>query len=204
MRLQVDQEFQQIRINDLNKQNNVQIFSTSIRGGKAFAAEQKFRELKTRTAKLMSQKLKITPKKITEMSTTNMNIKPSVKYGISLENIENKALNSERFKTLFNMHGIEKTNKLADRMDRYDKKRYLRKRKKLRENLNIGEKVYVLVERKKAHQENFISNQFRIFVILAKIPHIDEIKYYWIKSPLSDLPKRFQRSELFALKSNFI
>ena len=63
MRLQVDQEFQQIRINDLNKQNNVQIFSTSIRGGKAFAAEQKFRELKTRTAKLMSQKLKITPKK---------------------------------------------------------------------------------------------------------------------------------------------
>ena len=147
MRLQVDQEFQQIRINDLNKQNNVQIFSTSIRGGKAFAAEQKFRELKTRTAKLMSQKLKITPKKITEMSTTNMNIKPSVKYGISLENIENKALNSERFKTLFNMHGIEKTNKLADRMDRYDKKRYLRKTKKLRENLNIGEKVNLLAER---------------------------------------------------------
>ena len=143
----------------------------------------------------MSQKLKITPKKKKkiEMSTTNMNIKPNAKYGISLENIENKALNSERFKTLFNMHRIEKMNKLTDRMDRYDKKRYLRKRKKLRENLNIGEKVYVLVERKKAHQENFISNQFRIFVILAKIPHIDEIKYYWIKSPLSDLPKRFQR-----------
>ena len=76
-----------------------------------------------------------------------MNIKPNAKYGISPENIENKALNSERFKTLFNMHRIEKTNKLTDRMDRYDKKRYLRKRKKLTENLNIGEKVYVLVER---------------------------------------------------------
>ena len=63
MRLQVDQEFQQIRINDLNKQNNEQMFSTSIRGRKAFAAEQKIRELKTRIAKLMSQKLKITPKK---------------------------------------------------------------------------------------------------------------------------------------------
>ena len=81
------------------------------------------------------------------MSTTNMNIKPSVKYGISSENIENKALNNERFKTLFNMHRIEKTNKLADRIDRCDKKRYLRKRKKLRENLNIGEKVNVLAER---------------------------------------------------------
>ena len=43
MRLQVDQEFKQIRINDLNKQNNMQMFSTSIRGGKAFAAEQKIR-----------------------------------------------------------------------------------------------------------------------------------------------------------------
>ena len=63
MRLQVDQEFQQIRINDLNKQKNVQMFSTSIIGGKAFADEQKIRELKTRIAKLMSQKLKITPKK---------------------------------------------------------------------------------------------------------------------------------------------
>ena len=63
------------------------------------------------------------------MSTANMNIKPSIKYGISPENIEDKALNSERFKTLFNMHRIEKTGKLAARMDRYDKKRYQRKRK---------------------------------------------------------------------------
>ena len=173
--MQVDQEFQQIRINDLNKQNNVQMFSTSIRGRKAFAAEQKIRELKTRIAKLMSQKLKITPKKIIEMSTTNMNIKPSLKYSISPENIEIKALNSERFKTLFNMHRIEKTNKLADRMDRYDKKWYLRKRKKLRENLNIGEKVYVLAERikkKSAPGKFYIRNQYRILVILAKIPHI--------------------------------
>ena len=63
------------------------------------------------------------------MSTANMNIKPSIKYGISPENIEDKALNSEIFKTLFNMHRIEKTGKLAARMDRYDKKRYQRKRK---------------------------------------------------------------------------
>ena len=129
MRMQVDQEFQQIRTNDLNKQNNVQMFTTSVRGRKAFAAEQKIRELKTRIAKLKSQKLKLTPKKIIEMSTANMNIKPSIKYGISPENIEDKALNSEIFKTLFNMHRIEKTGKLAARTDRYDKKRYQRKRK---------------------------------------------------------------------------
>ena len=55
MGMQVDQEFQQIRTNDLNKQNNVQMFTTSVRGRKAFAAEQKIRELKTRIAKLKSQ-----------------------------------------------------------------------------------------------------------------------------------------------------
>ena len=32
---------------------------------------------------------------------------------------------------------------------------------------------------------------------------IDGIRYYWIKSSLTDLPKRFQRSELFALRANF-
>ena len=63
MKLQVDQEFQQVRIKDLNKQNNVEMFSTSLRGGKAFAAEQKIRELKTRISKLDGQKLKISPKK---------------------------------------------------------------------------------------------------------------------------------------------
>ena len=36
-KLQVDQEFQQLKIKDLNMQNNVKMFSTSLRGGKAFA-----------------------------------------------------------------------------------------------------------------------------------------------------------------------
>ena len=63
MKLKVDQEFQQVRIKDLSDLNNVEMFSTAIRGGKAFAAERKIRELKTRIAKLVSQKLKISPKK---------------------------------------------------------------------------------------------------------------------------------------------
>ena len=51
-RLQVDNEFQQVKIKDLNDKFNVTIFTTSLRGGKAFAAEQKIRELKSRTSKL--------------------------------------------------------------------------------------------------------------------------------------------------------
>ena len=43
MRLQVDNEFEQIKIKDLNEKNNIQIFTSSLRGGKAFATEQKIR-----------------------------------------------------------------------------------------------------------------------------------------------------------------
>ena len=33
MRLQVDNEFQQVKLKDLNDQNNVEMFTTSVRGG---------------------------------------------------------------------------------------------------------------------------------------------------------------------------
>ena len=46
MRLQTDQEFKQWEIYDLNKIFNVDMFTTSLRSGKAFAAEQKIREFK--------------------------------------------------------------------------------------------------------------------------------------------------------------
>ena len=58
MRLQVDNEFQQVKIKDLNDENNVKMFTTSVSGGKPFAAEQKIPELKTRIRnyKLRNQK----------------------------------------------------------------------------------------------------------------------------------------------------
>ena len=52
MRLQVNNEFQQVKIKDLNPENNAEMFTSSSRGGKAFAAELKIRELKTRIAKI--------------------------------------------------------------------------------------------------------------------------------------------------------
>ena len=117
VKLQVDQEFQQVKIKDLNDLNNVEMFSTFLRGGKAFAAEQKIRELKARIAKLFSQKLKMSQRKIIQMSTINMNIRPSKKYGFSPEEVEKRALESERFRTVYNMHRLEKTNKLNLRQE---------------------------------------------------------------------------------------
>ena len=112
MRLQVDNEFQQVKIKDLNDKNNADMFTSSLRGSKAFAAEQKIRELKRRTAKLNAQKLKISPIKILQSSVLNMNIMKSVEYGLSPEEIESRSLAGERFKTVFNMHRIINTKNL--------------------------------------------------------------------------------------------
>ena len=143
-----------------------------------------------------------------------MNIQPSKKYGFSPDEVESRALKSERFRTPYNMHRIERTDKLNKRMDRYDQKKYLRKRKKLRENLNIGERVYVLAERIKkkgapgkfykqsAHNISYFSKE-TVYTIRKK-KMIDGIRYYWVKSLIADLPKHFLRTELLALRSNFM
>ena len=140
MRLQIDNEFQQVKIKSLNDENNVEMFTSSVRGGKAFVAEQKLRELKARVSKLNAQKLRIAPTKIVQNSALNMNLMKIVKYGLSPEEIKSQSLKSERFRILFNMHRIEKTQKLQARFDRYDRKRYMAKRKKLRENLMMVKK----------------------------------------------------------------
>ena len=191
MKLQVDQEFQQVRTKDLNDLNNVEMFSTSDRGRKAFKkSDQKIRELKTRIAKLASHKLNISPPKIIEMSTANMNIKKSKKYSFSPEEVEQKALQSERFRTVYNMHRLEKTHKLNQREDCYDKKIYDRKPKRLRQNFSVGENVYILAERikKKSAPGKFYKqlvqnisyfNKDTVFTIRKK-QTIDDIMYYWV------------------------
>ena len=88
MRLQVDNEFQKVKIKDLNDENNVEMFTSLVRGGKLFAAQQKIRELETKTAKLNTQRLKITPTKIIQNSVLNINNMKSKKYGLSPEEIE--------------------------------------------------------------------------------------------------------------------
>ena len=56
----------------MNDENNVEMFTSSVRGGKAFAAEQKIRELKTRV-----WKLKISSAKTVQNSTLNTNLMKS-------------------------------------------------------------------------------------------------------------------------------
>ena len=145
-RVKVDNEFQPVKIKDLNDENNVERFTSSVRGDNAFTAEQKIRELKTRISKINAQKLKISPQKIMQTSTLNMNLVKSSKYDLSPEEIERRSLSGERFKTISNMDRIETTQKLHRRLDDYDVRKYSANKRKLRDKIFIGKKVYALAE----------------------------------------------------------
>ena len=63
------------------------MFSTAVRGGKAFAAEKKIRELKKRISRLSALqkniKVKRSPNNIIEKAVYNMNSLPSAKCRIT-------------------------------------------------------------------------------------------------------------------------
>ena len=73
----------------------------------------------------------------------------------------------------------------------------MRKRKKLRENLNIGKKVYILADRikKKSAPGKFYKQSVQniryfnkdVIYTIRKKQIIDNIRYYWVKSPLKNL-----------------
>ena len=77
IRLQAEIEFPQVAIKDLNDDFNGTIFTTSIKGVKAFAAEQKIRGFKSRIAQIKGisdkNKAKIPPTTIIKQSAQNMN-----------------------------------------------------------------------------------------------------------------------------------
>ena len=97
MRLQADFEFKQNQIKKLNDEFNVDMFHTRVRGGKAFAAEQKIREFKKillRSKRLEKDRGKrIKPNDLIRKAAQNMNETISTKYQLAPETIEKRSLN---------------------------------------------------------------------------------------------------------------
>ena len=102
-----------------------------------------------------------------------------------------------KVQNIFNFHRTEWTKKLYNRLDRYNKKKYEAKRKKLRENLDIGRKVLVLPERiwrksapgklyKQYVQNIAYFNKKKAYVIRTK-QKIDKIVYYWLKNSKNNI-----------------
>ena len=65
---------------------------------------------------------------------------------------------------------IERIKLIHNRLNRYDQKKYDRKKKKMRENLNINENVLVWQRELEKHQlwESFTNNLFKIYLTLTK------------------------------------
>ena len=150
MRLQTDLEFQQNEIKNLNKKYNVEMFSTRVRCGKAFVAEQKIKEFKKLLLKVKAlykkNKTKIKLNELIKKVTMNMNKTKRAKHQTEPENVEKKSLEDDNFREKFDFYKIDNVGKHNKRIKRYMAKKDENKRK-LREPLNIGKKVLVLSER---------------------------------------------------------
>ena len=156
MSLQTDLEFKQNAIKKLNNEFDVEMFHSKVRGGKAFAAEQKIRELKKILLKskrfVKSRGERIKPNQLIKKAVENMNETTSTKCGVSPENVENKTIDSSK-DSEFNreMYDFLRVKKVANNQYRnmkYDTKKD-RRQKRLRNPLFLDEKVLVLAERLK-------------------------------------------------------
>ena len=176
MKLQTDLEFNQNAIKNLNKQFNVEMYHTKIRGEKAFAPEQKIGEFKKILLKskrfVKSDGQKIKPNELIKKAAENMNETNSTKYGIPPETVEKKTLDStdgEYYRELYNFLRLKKVENNQQRNNKYDEKLDKRKRK-LRNPLYLDEKVLVLAERlkKKMLLLNFIKLLLTIYLFLIE------------------------------------
>ena len=220
MRLQVDLEFQQNKIKALNQKYNVEMFSSKNRGGKAYAAEQKIREfkkilfrIKTRYKRL---KKRLNSAQLIKKAVQNMNNVKSSKYGFEPEYIERESLKDENFKESFDFHRLKRVTKDFKGYKRHDIQFDLKRKKRLREPLAIGERVLILASRLKKKDapgvlyksttENrpFFSKK-HIYTV-RKIVKVNDVFNYWISKEddiNNIIPNRFFREELFALNNQF-
>ena len=220
MRLQTDLEFLQNEIKKLNKKYSVDMFSTKLRGGKAFATEQKIREFKkllfkSKPLHKVTKTGRLDPRKLIRNVVQNMNNINSQKYGVPPETVEKKCLEDEKFREVYDFHRMVRVSRDAERCKRNDIRFDKKTCKKLRSTLTVGEKVLVLAERprKKDAQGNLYKsttenisffNREEIFIV-RKVLLKEDSYNYWISETADGeiINKRFLRQELFALKNQF-
>ena len=223
MRLQTDLEFQQNEIKRLNKKYNVEMFSLRVRGGKAYAAEQKIRELKKllfkskKTHKVSNSSKHFNPKKLIRKATANINNVRSQKYGYPSEAAEENAVKSEKFREIYHVYRLFKVKEDAERYACTDAKKDKTLRRRLREPLKVGKQVLALAERLKKKDVSKVHtykpttekisffNRKQIFMVRKIVKTSRDNYLYWISKEGDNriIDKRFLRQELFALNDQF-
>ena len=205
MRLQTDREFQQLDIKKLNKEFDVDMYSTNLRSGKAFAAEQKICEWKKlflrskRIKKSLGKRVK--RNELIKKVTFNLNNTHSVKHSFSPEQIEEKCLDPEKgqkFRETYDFSKLCRIKEAQGRSERCAKNLDARKKRRLRDPLDIGEKVLVSSERlkkkdapgrvyKSTTENRTFFNRSRIFTINKRVLTGVNTYYYWLKESAKKL-----------------
>ena len=219
MTLQTDLEFKQNAIKKLNDEFNVEMFHTKVRGGKAFAAEQKIREFKKvllkskRFIKRKGERLR--PLQVIKKAVENMNETISTKYGVSPESVEKNTLDledGEFNREMYDFQRIKKVDNNNYRTRKYETKKDKRRRK-LRNPLYLDEKVLVLAERlkKKDAPSKFFKastdnipffNREKVFRVYKRAKLDNGSYLYWLEDENNKkVEGRFLREELFALRN---
>ena len=136
-----------------------------------------------------------------------MNFLATAKYGVEPDKIE------KRFREWFNIRRLSRISRPQPRYESHQKKKYLRKKKKLRVPLKIGEDVLLLSSRiknpGKIYKGTVDSKSFfdknAIFTITNR-QNIDNKTFYWIKNKKTNKKVLFRvmREEIYALTGNFL
>ena len=144
-----------------------------------------------------------------------MNSLPTAKYGVDPDKIEKRSSESEWLREWFDMRRLSKISKAQPPYERYQKKKYLKKKKKLRVPLEIGEDVLLLSSRikKKSDPGKFYKSTVdnksfldknAIFTITNR-QNINNKTFYWIKNKKTNKKVLFCaiREEIYTLTGNF-
>ena len=141
-----------------------------------------------------------------------MNNTKSQKYQIEPEVVEKKSLSSVKFTDEYDFYRLEKVGKEISRQNRYNNKKDQGNPKKLRDPLQIGEKVLVLSKRLrkkdasgrlyKATTQNKSFFSKKIFEIKKRVLTTTGEWYYWLSEENSNIinNNRYIRQELYALE----
>ena len=103
-----------------------------------------------------------------------MNNVVSKKCGYSPNDIEKKIFGKQKSQDPFQLSQDSAKKKIHNKLDKYDRKKYEPKKKKLYKDLEIDEKVLVLAERiqKNPSMASFIYKRFKTFLTLIEKKHL--------------------------------
>ena len=126
MRLQIDQEFNQNEIKKINSKHNVEHYNSKLKEDHAVATGQKIRELKNRLKNFKRlnkiEKKTLKANEVLKKATANMNLQPTRKYGVPLEEVEKKSTESEEYRLTYDFSRLKKVDKDTERYSRFDRK----------------------------------------------------------------------------------